>query len=114
MTTVTKIDVTGADLREMTRAAFNLSHPVGMGHMHASPGDITEEALDSAMQAATRPANGQDDVVLYLDYMEGRRVKLMVVEDAAGRWIVYLPWRSHDEDDLATLLSAAGVEYREV
>ena len=96
------IEITGGNLREIARAAYDLSEPVGMGFNDYRPGTLSETELDAVLHTACHE-HEQQGIVMYMDYVFGRRVKLMVVVEG-GQWFMYKPWRGHTDEALDTLL----------
>ncbi len=64
------IDITGADLREVVRAAYALSQPQGMGMLHFVPGDLSESDIDAVLK------NSPDYCPVSMDYVRGRACKM--------------------------------------
>lgn len=97
-----RVDVTDCDLREIVKAAYDMSSPQGMGHLHFDPAPLTEEEVDSVMK--NFPVGG---VLVSLDYVKGRSCKFHVHEDAKGRYI-QSPWYDHTDQQFAELVSQIG------
>ena len=102
MNTQDMIDITGVDLVELTKAAYRLSAPQGLGFLHAKDGELSDEEAQRLIQ---------DDpyMPLRMDYVHGRACKLGVYK-IKERLYIYDMWYDHTDDDLEELLEAVGVE----
>lgn len=92
------IDITGADLRELVKAAYDVSQPQGAGFIHYTPGPLSDEEADEIIQ---RSKGGNEAV--YMDYVKGRSVKLGVITKD-GRLYIHDRWYDHTPGQLASLL----------
>lgn len=109
------IDITGCDLRELIRAAYDLSKPVGLGFFHFQEGPIPEGVMDLLMEQDSGMS-----VVLNMDYVLGRQVKMTVwrgMEDDGyredwlpGRLYIRDEWFDHTPAHLDALLDRIGVK----
>lgn len=100
---MSKIDITGTDLRKFVAKAYELSQPQGMGFLH-----FTEGPLDEATISAILDVRNPGYCLLNMDYVHGRSVKLGVyVRD--GRWLINSRWYDHTARQLHALLAADGV-----
>ena len=97
MNTEGRIEISGANLVEVAKAAYDLSSPQGLGFIHYEDGGLTdEEASELVSQDAGIP--------LSLDYVKGRACKLTVFADDDGRMYIQSRWYDHSEQDLELLL----------
>ena len=95
------IDVTGVNMVELVKKAYELSRPQGLGMLHFTPDPLTDEEAQSYIQ---------EDRVFYLDYVKGRACKLgVVLKD--GKLMMSTPWYDHSDLDLVKLLAHVGIEY---
>ena len=105
MTEMTRIDVTDVDLRELIKAAYDLSRPVGLGRLHYRAGELDDETIDDILGSADNY-----NVRLCMDYVHGRAVKLTVLKDLDGGLYICNPWFDHSARQLGELLNRVGVE----
>ena len=103
------IDLTGADLRVMVKKAYDLSDPQGRGFIHFKLGHtLSEEETDSLMAKGI-----YSYLVLSLDYVLGRAVKLSVYHarelanppEGMTMWM-HSDWFDHSNSQLEALLEA--------
>ncbi|MBN9356190.1 MAG: hypothetical protein J0I15_07065 [Herbaspirillum huttiense] len=106
MDTTNKIEITGADLAAIVKAAYSLSRPQGMGFLHFTPGDMSDERAAEIVNFQRRDPR----IPLSLDYIEGRAVKLTVWRDTEDRLWIANDWYDHTDEDLQQLLKAIGKE----
>lgn len=93
------IDITGANLVEVAKAAYDLSVPQGMEFLHAIDGPMSNE------HAASLIKDGR--LALQMDYVNGRACKLTVFR-YEGKLLIRNNWFDHSEDDLIELLDRIG------
>lgn len=101
------IDVTGVHLAKVAQVAYNLSRPQGLGFLHYQPGEIS---LDQA-KTLVKPSPF-DGLVLYLDYVAGRAVKMAIYEEG-GKLYMERRWFDHTVEDMRTLLKECGLDPKE-
>lgn len=109
--TLQKIDLTGINLVRLLRVAYDLSIPLGMGNIHFRPGPLP---IDEAHEVVRRQSDLLPDMVLTVDYLHGRSIKLHVRKehiDGAERWWMYNDWLDHSRDQIDVLVSKARGEY---
>jgi hypothetical protein len=106
MDTKGMIDITGADLRIVAKAAYSLSQPRGLGFIHFMDGDLPDVDAETI---ATRLAAMRPDYyrAMDMDYVRGRCVKLTVYKFDGKHYIKGM-WFDHTDADLAELLVAIG------
>lgn len=93
-------------LVEVVKAAYDLSHAVGMGVIHYREGSLTDD------QAKTLIDMDHKRHVVSMDYVVGRCVKMSVFKDQqTGQLFIHKTWYDHSQDDLKELLDRAGIEY---
>lgn len=99
------IEITGCDLRLLVQKAYELSRPQGLGFMHAKPGPLSDQEVDSILSRSHvgRPVS--------MDYVNGRAVKLNVRRDADGRLWIRPNWYDHTRMQLSELLHAIGIKH---
>jgi hypothetical protein len=103
MDTRNKIDVSKADIREVVRAAYDLSSPQGLGFLHYTPGPLSDAEIDDLL---SRPNNF---IAASLDYVKGRAVKLTIWKHEDKTWI-YDDWFDHSDQQLRALLERVGID----
>ncbi len=69
-----EIDVSTIPPARLLAALYNRSHPQGMGFLHATPEDMTEEEAQNLLQDST----GQVREFTYFDYLNGRVMKVEI------------------------------------
>ncbi len=104
MDTSDMIEITGADLCAIVKAAYRLSQPRGLGFLHFTPGDMTDEQASEIVNMQRRDPR----IALNLDYIGGRAVKLTVWRDTDGRLWTAKKWYDHTTNDMCELLAAIG------
>lgn len=101
------IDLTGADLRQLVRKAYDLSVPLGNGRLHYRLGGLSDEEVDDILESFGPHGD------IHLDYLKGRAMKLSVYRtrewdaDACGV-TMFMPrdWFDHTERDIERLLES--------
>lgn len=84
----------GMDIKKLVKAAYDLSAPQGMGYIHYEEGSLTDAEIDQILER--REAL---NVVLYMDYVKGRSIKMTVFKDIQDcSLFVYKSWYDHTED----------------
>ena len=119
MNTEKMIEVTGCDLRVLVKKAYELSVPLGMGHLHYKAGVLDDATVDKILASA----NIYSEIRLVMDYVHGRAVKLSVFRQQSNGesptweylnakgpelWWIYDQWPDHSAEQLDQLLSAIG------
>lgn len=100
-TTSNYIEITGADLVEVAKKAYELSSLQGLGFLHAKDGPLPNA---DAQEIVDRYASGR--IALSMDYVHGRAVKLSVYRDDAGRLYIRNQWYDHSGAQLDALIAA--------
>ena len=102
------IEVTGCDLRVLVKTAYRLSIPVGLGLLHFKEGGLDAVATDKIV------AGSYHNMVLSMDYVQGRSVKMSVyrhnLPGESERWFIRKTWYDHSDEQLQELLRAIGKE----
>lgn len=101
------IDITGVDLKELVKKAYELSNPQGMGYIHFREGPLSD-ADAQAILDIQQPSYG---AILSMDYVKGRSVKLTVFQQD-DKLYVRNDWFDHSEDQLKELLRYLNVGER--
>ena len=91
------IEVTGCDLVELAKAAYDLSVPQGLGFLHFEEGGLSDDEAKSLIKEDSLSP-------LSLDYVKGRACKLTVFKDN-DRLYINDKWFDHTEGQLAELVS---------
>ena len=97
------IDITGADLREVARAVYEMSAPQGLGFLHYQEGGLDDEDIDSLL----RDENNR--IALSMDYVHGRACKFTVFRED-GRLYIRNRWYDHTPAALEEFLKRIGVD----
>lgn len=92
------INITGIDLREFVRAAYDLSSPQGLGFLHAREGGLDDKTIDEIVGRRR----------ISMDYVHGRSVKMHVRDDDGGLSI-NSQWYDHSTGQLKALLERVGL-----
>lgn len=99
------IDVTGVDLREVVRHAYELSQPQGLGHLHYIPGPLSEDEVTKLLEG--RNPRAAELYPVNLDYVKGRAVKLSITNEDGKLWMRDR-WYDHSDYQLRELLQRVG------
>ena len=97
------IDITGADLKEAAKIAYDLSVPAGLGYLHFKP----EPLSDAEAQQLIDRERPDGHIALSMDYVHGRGCKFTVVRKE-GRLYIYANWYDHSEYQTEELLKRLG------
>lgn len=99
------IEVTGVDLVELVKGAYALSVPLGMGWLHFTEGELTdEEARELIHEGRRTPVS--------LDYVKGRACKFGVYKDDDGKLWISKNWYDHTGYHVERLLERVGIAYK--
>lgn len=98
------IEIPADKLRDAINLVYDLSQPVGMGHLHWRPGRLDKVTEDAIMEA--EPSG---DIAVHMDYVHGRCCKFIVFKQDGKLWI-RPEWHDHTEGDLITLLYRLGMK----
>ena len=96
------IEVTGVNLIEAVKAAYEMSVPLGLGFLHAQPGGLTDDEAESLIDKDAR-------IPVHLDYVKGRACKFLIHRDADGKLWTPERWYDHSASQLSELLGRLGV-----
>ena len=99
------IEVTEDKLVDLAKAAYDLSNPQGLGHLHFQPGGLTD---DEAKQLVERCAKDKF-CALSMDYVKGRACKFTVYRREGKLWINKDRWFDHSEHQLKVLHQRVGL-----
>lgn len=104
MNTENMIEVTKEQIPLLVAGAYNLSVPIGMGHLHYSPESLTDDEVDSLIDMDNRE-------VVYMDYIKGRQCKFNIFKDKeTNKFYINNTWYDHDEYVFGELLDLAGIK----
>ena len=95
-----KVDITGVMLPEFVKAVYNISGPQGLGILHYTPEELTNDEVNEVLDATWFGS-----VALNMDYVKGRACKMVVFKDEDSIYINY-PWFDHTHEDFVSLLRA--------
>lgn len=102
------INLGKADLREVVRAAYDLSSPQGLGFLHARDGGLSDEEVDRIVDRESR--TGTAPIVAGMDYVNGRSVKMHVtLNPETGDLYIGRSWYDHGRGALEELLGRFGI-----
>ncbi len=93
-----QIEIPADKVRAAVCAAYDLSHPVGMGVLHYRHGPLDADTLDRIV------GNGES---IRMDYVHGRQCKFSI-QKQGEKYFVRAPWYDHTDEDLAVLLRQIG------
>lgn len=99
-----KVDITGVMLPEFVKEVYNKSGPQGLGVLHFTPKELSNEEVNEILDA-TRFGSA----VLSMDYIKGRACKMTVSKEDDSIYIDY-PWFDHTHSDFVDLLKAVWPE----
>jgi hypothetical protein len=101
------IEVTGINLVEFVQEVYNLSVPLGLGHLHYTDSDLS---VDEAMLIIRQSEDYQTAVAM--DYVNGRACKMEVFKED-DKLYVRTPWHNHTDKQLEDLLGKFGIDVTE-
>jgi hypothetical protein len=99
------IDVTGVDVVELVKKAYELSRPQGLGMMHFTPEPMSDEEAQAIIDS-------NDSGEIHLDYVGGRSCKFHVF-NKDGKLEVGKSWYDHTDKQLVELLAHVGITIKE-
>lgn len=99
------IDITGADLSTLIRAAYSLSAPQGLGYLHHREGDLDDETVAAILDQG----KDHDLFPVRMDYVHGRSIKL-TVRRINNKLYIPSSWYDHSAQQLAELLVKISIE----
>jgi len=97
MDTENMIEITGANLIDVAKAAYALSNPQGLGFLHYEDAPLSDEDAQMLVDL------GSDRHPLRLDYVKGRSCKLTVHRED-DKLFIGNDWYDHSKDELEALL----------
>ena len=97
-----EIDITGINLIEFVRGVYRLSVPAGLGWLHFTEGELTDEEVKEILDIWKK----DKQFALDMDYIKGRACKMTVFrKDREEKKIfIYSPWYDHTDIQLKKLL----------
>ena len=96
------IEVTGIDLVEAVKAAYDLSQPQGLGFLHFEEGGLSQQEAEKLVRA------DDPSLPVTLDYVKGRSCKFNIHRTPEGLFI-RKDWYDHTDSQLQELLDRLGV-----
>ena len=96
------IDVTGVNLVELVKKAYELSRPQGLGMIRYDSTPMTDEEAQELINNNTK---GE----VHLDYVKGRSLKFHVF-NKNGKLSMNDSWYDHTDSQLKELLTHVGVD----
>jgi hypothetical protein len=100
MDTENMIEITGADLVEVVKKVYDLSKPQGLGFLHFNANPLSNEEAKEIIAIGSPRKN----VVVDMDYVNGRACKFTVFKDDQDRKFIRSQWYDHSQADLDELL----------
>ena len=99
-----EINITGIDLIQFIKEVYKLSVPAGLGWLHFTEGELTDEEAKGILDIWKNDKH----FALDMDYIRGRACKMTVFrKDREGKEIfIRSPWYDHTDIQLAKLLKA--------
>ena len=89
-----KLRIPEGRLNAAIRAAYDLSHPQGMGYLHFNPKPMTEEQAQKIIDDQSKWGR------INLDYVSGRAVKLTFYVDEEGHYVIDGEgWFDHSDEN---------------
>lgn len=98
------IDITGVNLVEFVKKAYELSRPQGMGYLHFTQDPLSDDEANYIISKSQNERFAVD-----MDYVKGRAVKMGVrrtIVDDSVRLEIRDKWYDHTEEQLLDLLTA--------
>ena len=97
----------GVNLNKFVCDVYDLSAPVNMGQLHYNPAPMAE---DEAKQIIDREARNSSNVVVSMDYVNGRQCKMTVWVHNDGTYYIRDKWMDHLNEEFFRLLQRAKVK----
>ncbi len=97
-----QIEITGVNLVELVKRAYDLSNPQGLGFIHYKDGGLSDEQANSLIDE-------NDRYPVSLDYVCGRACKLDVFKSDDERLYIRNKWYDHSAQQLKDLLLSVGL-----
>lgn len=104
------LDITGVDLGELVRGAYDLSIPAGLGDLHYTPGGLSDDEVEVILGNCL--GVGYNHLAVALDYVKGRGCKMNVFKgegEEEGRLYIERNWFDHTDKQLIELLKRVNV-----
>ena len=96
-----EIDITGIDLIQFIKEVYKLSVPAGLGWLHFTEGELTDEEAKEILDTW----KNDKQFALDMDYIGGRGCKMTVFRKGKNLYI-RSPWYDHTDIQLKKLLKA--------
>ncbi len=105
-----EINITGVNLIEFVKEVYRLSVPAGLGWLHFTEGELTDEEAKEILDVW----KNDKQFALDMDYIKGRACKMTASrKDRGGKEIfIRSPWHDHTDIQLEKLLKAIWSEDR--
>jgi len=94
-----EIDITGINLIEFIKGVYRLSVPAGLGWLHFTEGELTDEEAEEILDIWKK----DKQFALDMDYIRGRACKMTVFRKGKNLYI-RSPWYDHTDMQLEKLL----------
>lgn len=96
-----EINITGINLIEFVKGVYRLSVPAGLGWLHFTKGELTDEEAKEILNIWKK----DKQFALEMDYIKGRACKMNVFRKGKNLYIRF-PWYDHTDIQLKKLLKA--------
>ena len=96
------IEIQEHQIKELVKAVYNMSEPVGMGFLHYTPEDLTDEEAKGLIDMASKTC------VVSMDYVNGRQCKFSIFK-VGDKFAVANSWGDHSDWEYAIMLNSVGV-----
>lgn len=104
---MSRIKVTGVDLRKLVKAVYANSHPQDLGALHFVPGEMPDDLAEAWVGTIKVNDTG---CILHMDCVVGRVCKFSLYRDEAGDLWINKSWYDHNELDLRRMLRDSGLK----
>ena len=93
------VEITGCDLSQFARDCYDMSTPLGLGHLHYTPGPLDGGTVEQILRSEKEVSPYE----LNMDYVLGRAVKMTVYRDDDGGLWIRDAWYDHSAEQYARL-----------
>ena len=95
------IEITHLDPREVVKAVYRRSFPVGIGYVHYREGELDEKTIDEIIQEGEESPSRRN--VISMDYVHGRQCKFHAFR-RGEKVVVNDNWLDHALSDLHEMI----------
>ena len=97
-----EININGVNLIEFVKEVYRLSVPAGLGWLHFTEGELTDEEAKEILDIW----KNDKQFALDMDYIKGRACKMTVFRKE-NKLYIRSPWHDHTDIQLKKLLKVA-------